>query len=175
MASDPRSSQPAIAANVYLASRPGVGLGVFAQRSFQPGEFLFSATGVVVPAQTMFSIQIGWDRHLDAYPPARYLNHSCDPNAGVKTNAQGWPDFYARRVIAKDEEIRYDYAMTEYRHYERARPEWDFDLTCHCGAPTCRGRFGYYSELPQELKIKYRGFISDYLVHSEREARAASE
>lgn len=164
MASEPEARQVAIAANVYLASRPGVGLGVYAQRSFQPGEFLFSATGVVVPVQTMFSIQIGWDRHLDVYPPARYLNHSCDPNAGVKTNAQGWPDFYARRAIAKDEEIRYDYAMTEYRHYQRARPESDFDLTCHCGAPGCRGRFGYYSEITQSLKDTYRGFISDYLL-----------
>lgn len=177
MASDTRSSQPAIAANVYLASRPGVGLGVYAQRSFQPGDFLFSATGVVVPAQTMFSIQIGWDRHLDVYPPARYLNHSCEPNAGVKTNALGLPDFYALRAIARDEEIRYDYAMTEYRHYERARPEADFDLTCHCGAASCRGRFGYYSELSQELKTRYRGYISDYLAapDREREAIAASE
>lgn len=164
MASEPRPAQAVIAANVYLASRPGVGLGVYAQRAFEPGEFLFSATGVVVPAQTMFSIQIGWNEHLDAYPPARYLNHSCDPNAGVKTNAQGLPDFYARRAIAKDEEIRYDYAMTEYRHYERARPESDFDLTCHCGAAGCRGRFGYYSELSQQLKDAYRGFISAYLV-----------
>jgi hypothetical protein len=175
MAPEHAAGQVAIAANVYLASRPGVGLGVYAQRDFAPGDFLFSAMGAVAPAQTMFSIQVDWNQHLDAYPPARYLNHSCDPNAGVKTNALGLPDFYALRAIAKDEEIRYDYAMTEYRHYERARPEWDFDLTCYCGAAICRGRFGYYSELSQELKIKYRGFISDYLVHSEREARAASE
>lgn len=175
MASDAATGQVAIAANVYLASRAGVGLGVYAQRAFAQGEFLFSATGVVVPAQTMFSIQIGWDRHLDVYPPARYLNHSCDPNAGVKTNARGWPDFYALRAIAKDEEIRYDYAMTEYRHYERARPESEFDLTCRCGAPGCRGRFGYYSELTQELKDAYRGFISDYLLSDSPENPAAVE
>lgn len=175
MASDSAARQAAIAANVYLASRPGAGLGVYAQRDFAPGDFLFSAIGVVVPAQTMFSIQIGWDRHLDAYPPARYLNHSCQPNAGVKTNAHGWPDFYAMRAIGKDEEIRYDYAMTEYRHYERARPESDFDLTCHCGAGGCRGRFGYYSELSQDMKDLYRGFISDYLVSGEPTDKAAEE
>ena len=84
-----------------------------------------------------------------------------------RTNGQGIPDFYAFRSIAKDEEIRYDYAMTEYRHYERSRPELDFDLTCHCGSPICRGRFGYYSELSAALKEAYRGFISDYLIRSD--------
>lgn len=156
--------------NVYLAYKAGIGLGVYAVRAFRKGDFLFSATGKTIPAQTEFSIQIGWDEHLDAYPPARYLNHACHPNAGVKSNAQGLPDFYALRDIAKDEEIRYDYAMTEYRHYERSRPEADFDLTCHCGATDCRGRLGYYAEITAELKEKYRGFISDYL-----EACVASE
>ncbi len=142
MASDSAATGAlAVAANVYLASRPGLGLGVYAQRSFKPGDFLFSATGHVISHQTMFSLQIDWDKHLD--------------------------DFYALRAIAKDEEIRYDYAMTEYRHYERPRPEMDFDLTCRCGAPACRGRFGYYAEITPELKAKYRGFISDYLVNSD--------
>jgi hypothetical protein len=65
--------------------------------------------------------------------------------------------------------------MTEYRHYERPRPELDFDLTCRCGAPGCRHRFGYYAELTPELKQTYRGFISRYLVNSESAAAAAAE
>jgi hypothetical protein len=167
MATETATVQLAIAANVYLTSKAGVGLGVYAQRPFRQGDFLFSADGQAIQYQTMYSLQIDWDKHLDSYPPARYLNHSCQPNAGVKTNARGLPDFYALRDIAKDEEIRYDYAMTEYRHYQRARPELDFDLTCHCGAPGCRGRFGYYVEITPELQERYRGFISDYLVNSE--------
>ena len=98
--------------NVYLRYIKGIGLGVYAVRDFRKGDFLFGATGRAVAEQNEFSLQIDWDRHLDVYPPARYLNHSCDPNAGVKTNGQGHPDFYAFRSIAKDEEIRYDYAMT---------------------------------------------------------------
>ena len=166
---------PAIALHVYLASKPGIGLGVYAQRPFLRGEFVFGATGAVIPFQTRYSLQIDWDSHLDAHPPARYLNHSCEPNLGVKTNAQGLPDFYALRDIAKDEEVRYDYAMTEYRHYERSRPEWDFDLTCYCGAPTCRGRFGYYAELTPALKEKHRGFLSSYLVANDPDAAAVAE
>ncbi len=175
MIEDSGASPPAIALNVYLAYKPGIGLGVYAQRPFQQGEFLFSATGAVIPVQTRYSLQIDWDKHLDVYPPARYLNHSCEPNMGVRTNEHGLPDFYALRAIAKDEEVRYDYAMTEYRHYERSRPEWDFDLTCHCGAPSCRGRFGYYAELTPALRQKYRGFISRYLVNSESAVVAAVE
>ncbi len=177
MASEPEPSvQLAVAANVYLATKPGIGLGVYAQRPFRQGELLFSATGRVIAEQTMFSLQIDWDKHLDAYPPARYLNHSCEPNAGVRTNnSHGLPDFCALRAITKDEEIRYDYAMTEYRHYERPSPELDFDLTCRCGAPNCRGRFGHYAELSPASKEKYRGFISDYLASSDRPALAAIE
>lgn len=174
MAAESGPLPPAIALNVYLAHKPGIGLGVYAQRPFRRGDLVFSATGTVLPFQTRYSLQIDWDKHLDTHPPARYLNHSCEPNLGVKTNAQGLPDFYALRDIAKDEEVRYDYAMTEYRHYERSRPEWDFDLTCHCGAAGCRGRFGYYSELPLTLKEKYRGFISDYLANSDQPTLAAS-
>lgn len=172
---EPEARPPAIALNVYLAYKPGIGLGVYAQRPFKRGEYLFSATGTVIPHQTRFSLQIDWDKHLDAHPPARYLNHSCEPNIGVKTNARGLPDFYALRDIAKDEELRYDYAMTEYRHYERSQPELDFDLTCNCGAPTCRGRFGYYSELTPDLKAKYRGFISAYLVEDDCAAQETLE
>lgn len=150
--------------NVYLRYVEGIRLGVYAIRDFRKGEFLFSALGRVVSEQTEFTVQIDWDRHLEVYPPTRYLNHSCDPNAGVKTNALGYPDFYAFRAIAKDEEIRYDYAMTEFRHYERSRPDLDFDLTCHCGSSLCRGRFGYYSELSDVLKEAYDGFVSKYLI-----------
>jgi HAMP domain-containing protein len=140
------------------------GRGVFAARSFRRGELILGATGTVISHQTEYSIQIDRERHLDTDPPARYLNHSCDPNAGVRTNENGLPDFIARRDIQADEEITYDYAMTEFRHYERQRPELDFDLTCRCGSKNCRGKLGYYSELSDELKATYRGLVSAYLV-----------
>jgi hypothetical protein len=82
----------------------------------------------------------------------------------VRSDADGWPVFYALRDIEKDEEITFDYAMTEYMHYPRTNPEEDFDLTCFCGSPDCRGRLGYYSELPEDLKEKYQGYISAYLL-----------
>jgi uncharacterized protein len=150
--------------DVKLDFTPDRGQGLFALRNFRMGELVLSATGEVVSKQTEHSIQIGWDRHLEPRPLARFINHSCDPNLGVKTNKHGFPDFVAMRAITMGEELTFDYAMTEYRHYERDDPALEFDLTCHCGSVICRGKLGYYSELPHELKEKYAGFISDYLL-----------
>ncbi len=156
--------------DVYYKQVDGrLGLGAFAGRAFQPGERVLRPTGRIVAAQTIYSIQIGWDRHLDPAPPAKYLNHSCDPNLGVRSDPDGIPCFYARRAIVCDEHLTFDYAMTEYCHYPRQTPEQDFDLTCYCGAPTCRGRLGYFSELPPAQKALYKGWFSDYLLRPQPE------
>ncbi len=55
-----------------------------------------------------------------------HLNHSCEPNLGL----QGQIVFVALRDIAKDEELTFDYAMTDDEPYE---------MVCKCGAPNCRG------------------------------------
>lgn len=150
--------------DLKLDSTSNRGQGIFALRDFCVGELILSATGEVVRKQTEYSIQIDWDRHLEPKPLARFINHSCDPNLGVKTNTHGFPDFVVIRAISAGEELTFDYAMTEYRHYERDDPALEFDLTCHCGTLICRGKLGYFSELPSELKEKYAGFISDYLL-----------
>jgi hypothetical protein len=147
-----------------LCSTPQIGQGVFARRNFKKGELVLSATGKILNYQTMYTIQIDWDCHLDVDAPAKYLNHSCNPNLGVKTGEKGFPQFYALRDIQKGEEVTFDYAMTEYMHYPRSDPSQEFDLTCLCNQTNCRGKLGYYSELSDELKEKYNGFISEYLV-----------
>jgi uncharacterized protein len=141
-----------------------IGLGVFAARRFQKGEVVLRPTGCVLDHQTIYSIQIDWDRHLDPDPPAKYLNHSCDPNLGVHTGADGLPVFIALREIQPDEQVTFHYGMTEYMHYPRSDSANDFALDCWCESPDCQGRLGYYSELSQELKDKYQGFIADFLV-----------
>lgn len=143
-----------------------MGLGVFAGRDFQPGELVLRATGVVMDHQTIYSIQVDWDRHLDPDSPAKFLNHCCDPNLGVRSGAGGLPDFFARRPIRKGEPVTFDYAMTEFRHYTRPNLADDFDLTCLCGDSNCRGRLGYFSELSDEIKKHYQGCFAGYLARS---------
>ncbi|MFM8320726.1 MAG: SET domain-containing protein [Chloroflexota bacterium] len=146
-----------------------LGQGVFAGRAYRPGELVLRVTGRVIDHQTIFSIQVDWDRHIDPDPPYKYLNHSCSPNLGVCSGAAGLPELYALREIAAGEQLTFDYAMTEYCHYPRLDPQQDFDLTCYCGAPNCRGRLGYYSELSEADRQRYSGFISAYLLRPQPE------
>jgi len=57
-----------------------------------------------------------------------YINHSCDPNAFMKT-LHGHVLFFARRDIKVGEEITIDYEQTLLPNSRR----------CHCGAKNCRG------------------------------------
>ena len=54
-----------------------------------------------------------------------YLNHSCDPNLGMR----GEITFAAMRDICAGEELTHDWAMTD---------DDDYCLACNCGAPDCR-------------------------------------
>lgn len=79
------------------------------------------------------------------------LNHSCDPNVGVR----GQVTFVARRPIGEGEELTIDYAMIDGDPEER--------MPCSCDAPGCRGLVtGDDWRLP-ELQERYRGFFSRYL------------
>jgi len=142
-----------------------IGYGVFSARTFKQGESVLKATGTISDHQTRYSIQINWDKHLDPDEPAKYLNHSCDPNMGIHSGADMLPEFIALRDIQAGEELTFDYAMSEYKHYPRLDPTEDFDLSCHCSADDCRSKLGYYSELDESLKEKYAGYISAYLVN----------
>jgi len=58
----------------------------------------------------------------------RYVNHSCSPNAFMRT-CYGRVEFYALRDIAPGEEITCDYGETHHAGTVR----------CKCGGDRCRG------------------------------------
>lgn len=58
-----------------------------------------------------------------------YINHSCEPNAYVRT-IFGHVVFFALRDIHPGEEITVDYEQTLHPDSKR----------CYCGAASCRGR-----------------------------------
>jgi hypothetical protein len=86
----------------------------------------------------LFSIGDG-DRVLDAGPldwPAKYINHSCDPNCEAIEEEDGRVFISALRNIAEGAELLYDYA------YERTAEHTAEDeklYVCRCGSPKCRG------------------------------------
>src|SRR5262245_46846548 len=142
--------------------RTDYGNGVFAERQFERGDKVLSVTGKLMQKRSIYTIQIDHNLHIEPNAPAKFLNHSCEPNLGVKMNAEGLPEFYALREIDPGEHLTFDYAMTEFvlAEMEQRRER----LICGCGASTCRGHLGSYKELPVERKRKYEGFIADYLL-----------
>jgi hypothetical protein len=64
-------------------------------------------------------------RHILFKPPARFVNHSCNPNAHASKGQD-----VAIRNIARGEEITVDYVVEQVP---------GLNLQCNCGTSSCRG------------------------------------
>lgn len=139
------------------------GLGVYAKAPVRAGEVLVVWGGDVMNAEKFselpiyvqqHSLQVEEDLYLvpDAVDePADFVNHSCEPNAVLS----GQITLVARRDIAVDEEICFDYAMSDGGPYD--------EFECACGAPNCRGRVTGNDWQRPELWERYAGHFSPYL------------
>lgn len=131
------------------------GKGVFAQRDFAQGEFIFrrrngpvvmkEAIAALSPEDQMHLTELDWDRFAVVLPPGAFLNHSCDPNAmrsGVKV--------FAWRDIRAGEEITIDYRLSAF-----GGDRWE----CRCGSGNCKGfvqgGFLDMDEQRQQLLLPY--------------------
>lgn len=147
------------------------GMGVFALEPLQEGALLAVWGGRVVdragldrlgPRERELTLQVEEGLYLaPAGPPdpADFVNHSCDPNAGLR----GQVALVARRPIAAGEEVCYDYAMSEVTSYD------EFD--CQCGSELCRGRVTGRDWRDPELWERYEGYFSPYLARRIRRLR----
>ena len=79
-----------------------------------------------------------------------HLNHSCEPNLGL----QGQIVFVALRDILKDEQLTFDYAMTDDEPYR---------MECHCGAVNCRGVITGKDWMKKERQQKYDSYFSWFI------------
>ena len=106
--------QPHPQAAVVRIGNTDVGMGVFVTRDFAAGEEILRLRGRLIDfAATLAkgdrecdAFQIGPGRYLDLEPPARFLNHSCDPNTGIRDVLR----LVALREIKAGQEIRFDYS-----------------------------------------------------------------
>lgn len=98
------------------------------------------------------AIQLGPALWRDSIGIARYINHSCEPNCGIKR----FCEIVAMRTIEPGEQITWDYEMTE--------KSWWFRMKCKCGTASCRGVIGSYSRMPRSVRARYRGYISGWLL-----------
>ena len=135
----------------------GKGDGVVATRPFAPGETVM--VGFLIGALTAndaHATQVGpdrWARHGGLGPK---VNHSCDPNCGVRLNEEQAFDFVARQPIPVGRELTFDYAMRNYTIEH-------FPAVCLCGAARCRGSVTGWKDLPATRKADYGELVAPYL------------
>ncbi len=108
--------------------------GVFANKDFEIGEIvmkwdtsntLSKEDAEMIPeSQKIYLSNYEHGKFLLQQPPARYVNHSCDPN----TEVQNYCDVAIKR-IKKGEELTSDY--TKY--------SIGLHFKCNCGSKNCKG------------------------------------
>ncbi len=142
---------------------PRYGDGLFARVPISKGELLTVWGGVILSTEELHkqpeivqarAIQVEVDHHLSSGlidDDADCTNHSCNPNAGL----QGQITLVAMRDIAPDEEICFDYAMSD------AHPS--FYMPCQCSQPGCRGEVTGNDWKRSDLQARYKGYFSPYI------------
>lgn len=131
------------------------GLAVYAAKHFGVGDVVVRGKPIEeLPGRTRYSLQVDVDIHVRMDEPFELVNHSCDPNTGVKLNNLGGYDLVAMRHIKNGEEITFDYAMTEW--ISIAVPD------CKCNSNICRKKIEGGKYLSKDLLNKYDGFLAPF-------------
>lgn len=111
----------------YRVRRSTAGLGLFACREFQRGETIIEYTGEIISdaeanrrgGRYLFRLNRNWV--IDGSTRsnvARYINHSCRPNAYAELSAdEQQVHIIAKRRIAPEEEITYHYGKEYVQMY----------------------------------------------------------
>lgn len=112
-----------------------------------------------------FALQVGYNAYVYLDVPARYFNHSCDPNCGVR------PDLYlvTLREIKEGEELTFDYSTTML--------ERKWTMQCKCGSGLCRHVVRDFDLIPEHRRNYYigQGVVQEFIVESLRSRPAASQ
>jgi hypothetical protein len=139
------------------------GKAVIARELIEPGELIAVWSGRLVAADELDDLSADIRCHtvqveeglylasLSADEPPDFINHACDPNAGL----DGQIAIVAMQAIRPGEEVTIDYAMCDGSPYD------EFD--CACGSPRCRGRVTGDDWRDPSLWQRYEGRFSPYL------------
>jgi SET domain-containing protein len=120
--------------NVIIKNSKIQGKGVFANRDFKKGEVVIKWNTETIltdeevknlPKNEKRYVSPFQGKHLLQQPPARFVNHSCDPNTKVVDDSSD----VAIKDIKKGEEITSDYSIF-------SSP--DEIMKCNCGSKKCK-------------------------------------
>jgi hypothetical protein len=140
-----------------------LGRGLFAARPFAAGESVMWFTGRIIDFATVFArgmaaagnpLQVDADRYIDVELHGLYVNHSCEPNVGLRDSHR----LVALRPIAVNEEICMDYST------EMLERCWT--MACRCGTAQCRGKVLDFDLLPAAVQAERLrlGIVQPFIV-----------
>jgi hypothetical protein len=138
--------------SLSLRHVPEKGRGVFASRKIQRGDEVLEFFGDVKDLAEFgddldHALQVGPRSFMAASGLIDdYVNHSCDPNCGIR-NDNGRIVLFALRQIEAGEEIAFDYSTTQMNNI--------WGMNCACGTSLCRGEIRDFVELPETVKARY--------------------
>jgi len=136
-----------------VRNSPIHGRGVFAGRTIRKGTCIIEYRGERITVKEAerrpdsdpqnpnhtFLFELNDGRVIDAAVrgnPARWINHSCDPNCEPFEDDEDRVYIEARRTIRKGEELTYDYKLS---YPGRVTAKTRDAYGCRCGTSRCRG------------------------------------
>lgn len=146
---------------IYISTSTIAGNGVVVGENIKKGEIIQRFKGkikshVVENKEDSISdvytnwLGVGKDKWIEVEYPLQYVNHSCNPNSGIK----GRVTIVALRNIKKDEEITIDYSTTE------SDDLWE--MKCKCREKNCRHIIRSIQYLPERQFKKYLPNVPTY-------------
>lgn len=123
----------------YIVRKSKAGLGLFATAEFKRGDFIINYTGELITSDEaderggkylfILNKKLTFDGK-GRENTARYVNHSCKPNAEAETDEDKKKiRILAKRKILPGEEIAYDYGKEYWDEYIKP-------LGCRCASCT---------------------------------------
>ena len=164
----PRIRSTAGSRNSHVAVAPSRnGKGLFATRRFRAGEEILVIAGRVVDPDLLWErggrfaancIRFGPESYIDPGDSlGRYINHSCEPNAGLRKVNQRLV-LFAAKEIRSGAEIQFDYSTT-------IGDDDVWTMRCNCGVRSCRRVIRNLGSLPAECLDRYlrEGLVPKYI------------
>jgi uncharacterized protein len=141
---------------VYVNNTKHNGKGLFAKKDIKLKEKIIIFSGKVMHWNELIkiknskikdnSLQVSKTDFMVSKGKLNFLNHSCDPNAGIFISGKK-ASLVAIKDIKKDDEITFDYSTNMYND------EWN--MKCNCQSKNCRGIIREFEELPKNVKENY--------------------
>ena len=148
------------------------GSGLFATRRYRRGARIFDLRGRIYDHRVLWKrggtfadncYRFGPETYLDPGDGvARYVNHSCAPNAAVGKEKNRL-FLFAADTIARGDEIVFDYSTI-------LGDDDIWTMRCNCGERACRGRIKRFGALPTALRARYldEGLVPSFIVRTLR-------